>query len=470
MQKDDLSTSPVDTETTFGLVDDESYEILLDGAANLACEIVNKFPQVNVDGRLNYYLSGSLATMLLLKTANMTILDESQIPGVAYAEEKDCADLSKSPLKRFARQIGDIDFVPLNEWRIGEQRLKKGMASVITSELPESALMVLKDSNRAGVMSDPLETYTPHRVARLRIYDQDIFIAEPRVMLAYKVVHLCQTFDQADKSDKFVGDFESIFMGLSDLYSLDVLVSTTHEALMMYEPYSPNNTFLPYYNPAASDMMHTFFQAVLKQDPDIGYVEQLGDLQERWIGILKIIHKFDSPEAKDKIISFIQRNQGEIDKWMINASSPINLDLVAEAIMGNGELMKNFCQITLSEPTSHEDVVQLLETNSWAMYDYGSFVSDQSKIILRPERSEILDVLIFLDEAHLDIEIEYIEKLTKLGIDLSHLQLILEKSKNLSTEQREEFFKQLISAGQQSGSEGLLQLTKNMIESLYRLK
>src|SRR3989338_8808590 len=58
----------------------ESKETILGGVEAFTGEVLDKYPQVTEDGKLNYYLSGSLGVMILLRGGKFEILDESRIP------------------------------------------------------------------------------------------------------------------------------------------------------------------------------------------------------------------------------------------------------------------------------------------------------------------------------------------------------------------------------------------------------
>ena len=70
-------------------------------------------------------------------------------------------------------------------------------------------------------MRDPLDTYTPHRVARIIIDGKDVYIAEPKMMFAYKIVHLGQAFYNADKTDTFVSDSNAMLKGMDGRYPVN---------------------------------------------------------------------------------------------------------------------------------------------------------------------------------------------------------------------------------------------------------
>ena len=57
----------------------EAKEKILSGALSFAREVIQQYPQLNENNQLNYYFSGSLAPMLLLKTNEFEPLGDSML-------------------------------------------------------------------------------------------------------------------------------------------------------------------------------------------------------------------------------------------------------------------------------------------------------------------------------------------------------------------------------------------------------
>ena len=87
---------------------------LQDAATAFASYVTEKYPQTNGAGQLNYYMSGSLAVMLLSQADSIDLLDSSQLPDVSTR------GLDKGLLARladFTRPIGDFDYVETTTYK-----------------------------------------------------------------------------------------------------------------------------------------------------------------------------------------------------------------------------------------------------------------------------------------------------------------------------------------------------------------
>lgn len=89
----------------------ESPEAILNGAQAFTSELLKTYPQINEDEELYYYISGSLAVMLLLIAGKFEILDEGQIPNISVTAQREIPQDSIRYLISFARKIGDLDYV-----------------------------------------------------------------------------------------------------------------------------------------------------------------------------------------------------------------------------------------------------------------------------------------------------------------------------------------------------------------------
>jgi len=146
---------------------------------------------IETEARMNYYLSGSLASMLLSRAERFTEMEEAQIPALAEARTREIPESARKILSSFARQIGDLDYVPTDHYKANPTRLKKGGGGPSFDEVPEAGRKVLKrGENQIKVMCDPVEAYGARRIAKVNVEGQDYYVARPDTILAYKVLHL----------------------------------------------------------------------------------------------------------------------------------------------------------------------------------------------------------------------------------------------------------------------------------------
>lgn len=231
---------------------------------------INKKPVVEIDNKgiettlpelyentetkpiINYYLSGSLASMLLSRAERFTELDETQIPAIIDSCTREIPESAKKFLTSFTRQIGDLDYVAIKHYKENPNRLKKGGGGPSFNEVPEEGRKVLKQAeNQTKIMCDPVETYGPRRIARINVEGQDYYIARPDTILAYKVLHLLQSYEQ--KPEKFNTDFGKLFGALKEIYSEEDLEQITQQILTDYDD--------------AMERLHIFFNKEKENPP-----------------------------------------------------------------------------------------------------------------------------------------------------------------------------------------------------------
>ncbi len=211
-------------------------------------------PEVIQSGpMMNYYLSGSLATMLISRAEYFMEIDESQMPGVKEGQIRDIPESARQILATFARPIGDLDYVP-TDYYIGKKAHFQNSHEKVSSEeyqqmraqylwkgggpkfeeIPEEATRCLKrGETQLRIMVDPVESYGARRVAKIVVAGKEYFVARPDTIFAYKVLHLLQGYEQ--KPDKFNADFGKLFSAMKEMYSEDELLQVTMQILSDYD-------------------------------------------------------------------------------------------------------------------------------------------------------------------------------------------------------------------------------------------
>ncbi|EKE07297.1 MAG: hypothetical protein ACD_18C00125G0001 [uncultured bacterium] len=240
---------------------------ILKSAIIFAEYLTGRWPQVDTDvelselsegvetiSRMNYYLSGSLASMLLSCAEKFTEMDETRIPALRDVRTREIPESARKILASFARQIGDLDYVPTDHYkakkihvqnsfgkvsaeeysRLRTQYIWKGGSGPSFDEVPEKGRKILKrGDDQFKVMCDPVEAYGPRRVVKVNIEGKDYYIARPDTILAYKVLHLLQSYEQ--KPEKFNDDFRKLLGALKEMYSDEELEQITQQVLTDYE-------------------------------------------------------------------------------------------------------------------------------------------------------------------------------------------------------------------------------------------
>lgn len=413
----------------------ELKETILSGVEAFTSEVLDKYPQVSEKGKLNYYLSGSLGVMILLRSGKFEVLDESRIPEIVPIAENEVSPEAIKQFEGFVRKIGDLDFVPLGKWNKSENGMRKGSGGPKIAELSETAKKALEIyENQNGVVCDPLETFTPHRVARVKVNGKEVYISEPKMMLAYKTVHLGQTFENANKTDKFVKDFNTLLKGMEAIYPREELLQTTHETIFAYAPDLPNNTYIPYHNQKFNGELRKFYNEVLALDVDAPYLDQLQYGKERSIGVLKVLHHFQSPEAKQAIIDFFNQHRELIDKWSVNSTSPHNRDVIVDFLFSRQDLIDDFkTYIHMQGEATRDTITEALKVYDWAFDKYGNQMPDRSSLEMRPLNSTTMNILMKIDEKNIGRELPDVGELLESGMEDYKLKKML-GSKFLSDE------------------------------------
>lgn len=189
---------------------------------------------IETEPKMNYYISGSLASMLLSRAERFSEMDETQIPTLAETRTREIPESARKTLAFFARQIGDLDYIPADHYKSSPSRLRKGGGGPSFDEVPEEGRKVLKQGeNQIKVMCDPVEAYGARRIAKVNVEGQDYYIARPDTILAYKVLHLLQSYEQ--EPEKFNADFGKLLGALKEMYSEEELGQITQQVLTDYE-------------------------------------------------------------------------------------------------------------------------------------------------------------------------------------------------------------------------------------------
>lgn len=219
----------------------EQHE-LLDSAVAFAEYLTHRWPQIDsgahegMEGepRVNYYLSGSLATMLLARSDKFVEMDEAHIPLLHEVRTREIPESARNIFGTFARQIGDLDYAPLDHYKANPGRLKKGGGGPSFDEVPAKARQVLQQGeNQCKVMCDPVASYGAQRLAKIQVEGKDYYIARPDTIFAYKVLHLLQSYSQ--KPEKFNTDFKKIQEALREMYSEVELQKVMLQVLVAFE-------------------------------------------------------------------------------------------------------------------------------------------------------------------------------------------------------------------------------------------
>ncbi|MBI2552511.1 hypothetical protein HYW17_04405 [Candidatus Uhrbacteria bacterium] len=391
----------------------ERREAIMEGAENLAALIVRKFPQRNPDGTLHYYFVGSLGATLLAAANKITRFKPDALPGLVEQETKDIPPQAQQALQRFARPIGDIDFVRLGKRRAVD--LGKGGGSIYTEELDDSMKRALADTSTHSLFTEPVAQYVSPRVVRIETDQGEIYVADPEDILRVKAEHIAQNFGmQPGKAGKFHNDFISVLNALEAMgYTRDDLVRTAHDTLLQSLSGAPNNSHIPLQSAQFGGELKRFFQEIVARDPDAEYLEQLPWAKERAIGIYKILHRFEDSRIKQQAVNLIKAHREQVDEWVVVEGSELNRERLAAALYNDPELREDFGQRTRIEEPTAKVFSEALKTHVWAFREYAQRVPSETLPDRVPAASQLLEVLVRVSPEHAKNELELVETIIR---------------------------------------------------------
>jgi len=390
-------------------------EAILTGAVIVAKTVTDQYPQVDEEGHLGYYFAGSLATMLLSQAESIEPLDTSVLPSVSPTAHIPVSAEAATALQAMARPIGDIDIALLSEY--SEQAIantpqydpanpepyrnaqEKWITNGIKATFPESTKAVIKSAQ-----ADSTESRNPARVV---VGGQEFYIPDPLAVLEHKAIHLINGYTSYADKRKLVDDFAALAEGLSLIYPPEELERTVHDALTYQGP----NLVLPTYDQKFSGNGRTFLENTVKIDENAPYLDLLHTGPERSFGMLNILREYQTPETKEAIVGFINKNQHELDTWQINNNDPSTLQAVANYMRQNPAA---FHDVIESQEIDVDHVEEWLDSNSWAITDFGGMIPDGAGLAYEPAQNDYLTLLANLDESHITQELAVLDKMVTI--------------------------------------------------------
>lgn len=216
-------------------------------SADLSQYLISLSPQVK-GGSLQWYFSGSLATMTMANAENITELQldkENKLIGETKA--KTITDEQREKLRKFSRKIGvDIDVVNVNGdlFRGAPLNDKPHIQNVI-QHVPDVLDLMSWSPTLAGTMYiDNLESereIIKHSVARVKTQSGDVYVTAPPEQLSHKLsetiwlssrLAVGKASDlQKAKYEKDIRDCSSMFYGFKDLYDKGEFLDRVFSAL-----------------------------------------------------------------------------------------------------------------------------------------------------------------------------------------------------------------------------------------------
>lgn len=301
---------------------------LIDISFNLGSYLSSLSPQVK-DGSLQYYISGSLATMIMASAENITEinLDESnnivgERPSIAITEEQ------REKIAKFSRRLGfDIDVVNVNGGLFhGAPNDNKPHAQNVIQHVPQVLELMSWSPRMAGSMYiDSLEgdrDITYHPVVRVEAQNRDFYVTAPPEQFAHKLAETIWlsnrmssdkfSDEQKDKYEKDIKDLSSMFYGFKDLYEKEEFLSRVFFALENKKE-SLFSTRNPMFNCENSMKAHevisrSIMERIVSDSSD--YLENIADDQS-------------STEIKDFFTKLLAKRKMEVEKIINSKKTPL---------------------------------------------------------------------------------------------------------------------------------------------------
>ena len=212
----------------------ESGRSVKDIAQNL-CEYMSSVsPQVDEQGKLQYYMCGSLATMLL---SNAISVERCSVTGElveSSLEEKVIPQEARETLSLFARPIHDIDVINVagnvveNSKITVDGRVKNRMLRApVQRAVPDVEQLFRRQSDYWSAFAniDSLEeerNINKHRVAKITMEDgTELYITSPEALIAHKLDETIQLVVQKNDEEKYakdIRDLATMIGGISKIY------------------------------------------------------------------------------------------------------------------------------------------------------------------------------------------------------------------------------------------------------------
>ena len=209
-------------------------------AQNLGEYISSVSTQIDDKGKLQYYLCGSLATMLLSNATSIENCDIGENSVMNIQEKKTISQEAREDLSLFARPIHDIDVINVSGNMVYNSkvnidgRIKNRMLRVPVQRAIPDIEQLFKDQPSfwsAFSSIDSLEEerkIVKHRVAKITIGEnKEIYITAPEALIAHKLeesIQLCSQKNDLEKYEKDIKDLATMISGISKIYDKKDLV------------------------------------------------------------------------------------------------------------------------------------------------------------------------------------------------------------------------------------------------------
>lgn len=444
----------------------QETEAVLEASRTFSHELVELYPQTNEDGSLRYIIVGSLATNLLVQSEVIEQIDGQELTGFAVLEGENTVPFTPEEQALSARKIGDLDIVFLPEAREtteGTTRLNamKGGDQLAVSKFSSSALELFKTPDQLqAIFLDPLYSADP-QVVRVKVDGQEYYIASPVSILANKANHLCLTYvtSSDEKRQQLNQDLRNAFAIASKFTDRQTVIAEIHDIIMKYAYEEANATVLPTAEHDLAEDNISLLQEVIATDEDYTYFEKTGISIERAVGVLRVLHRFSNPVSKERVAEYIAAHKDIIDTTSVSAQTR-NINILVHLLLTEenaGDIRDKFAFSTQgTQDINEENLAAYLRTHPHLISDLAErYPNEQYERV--PERSTLLQMLMYVDEVHVDQELQQIDTLLASGVRITVLNSLFRdcSSKVESSDLRQEIIHNIVAATSQLDTDKL---------------
>gem|GEM_PF-6734187 len=177
---------------------------LVNSGVQLADYVTNKIQQVGTDGKLYYIIGGSGGTSIYAKAKNFTEITIDSSGKIVEGNTREINDVARSALEKSTRQIGDLDYMPVNSNFSPSgvsQKMSTGgdlISYFSPDEIPQSARSVLRDPTTGLELHDLSElagsSSSNIKGAKVTVDGKDYYLVRPDQMLSEKTMDAIQRY------------------------------------------------------------------------------------------------------------------------------------------------------------------------------------------------------------------------------------------------------------------------------------
>ncbi len=298
-----------------------------EAVAELAQILVKDRPQVNAEGRLQWYFAGSVGSNLLAGAERITELDGARLPGVFPARTLELAESAKQSLNAFVRPVGDVDLVTIPGYK---RTYRSGYSGPSYSDLTGKARAAFKSSSDGGNILFDSFHFTMQPPVAVRIDGQPIYVAHPAASAVTKMVGAMSEFPMIE-AEKLSGDFAHLHAAARTIMSDTDLADLGVRTLQQYSS-SGYRMYLHDYDPAWTGPIKTFTDDVINSHPESIHLRGLGDSRTYALSLIRAISRLPE-DGQLALGQFIKDNKNMLESWSVEFGTIHNRRLIAKEIL-----------------------------------------------------------------------------------------------------------------------------------------